>query len=156
MAASTDPSSATTAESAPAPKAARKYVPKPEGLNLEFHHACLANGLLSLQRCTDCGQFRHPPRWYCPSCHGKAYEFTPVSGGGKLYSMVINHFTIDPGWVEDLPYITAVVQLDEGPRVVGAFREAGPGDVALGQAVQVSVEARGEDFAFLWVATTPR
>ncbi|MDH3680170.1 MAG: OB-fold domain-containing protein [Acidimicrobiia bacterium] len=130
---------------------AKKYVPRPEGLNLEFHHACLANGLVSLQRCTGCGHFRHPPRWYCPNCHSSAYEFAPVSGKGEIYSMAINHFTIDPGWVDELPYVTAVVELAEGPRVVGALRDVAPGEVNLGQAVQVAVEARGEDFAFLWV-----
>ncbi len=135
----------------PAKKPARKYVPKPEGQNLEFHQICVATGLVHLQRCTDCGEHRHPPRWYCPKCHSKAYEFAPVSGRGEIYSMAINHFTVDPGWVEDLPYVTAVVQLEEGPRVVGSLRGVAPGDAALGQPVQVSIEPRGEDFAFLVV-----
>jgi uncharacterized OB-fold protein len=70
--------------------------------------------------------------------------------------MAINHFTVDPGWVEDLPYVTAVVQLEEGPRVVGSLRDSDgvgvkPGRAKLGQSVQVSVEPRGDDFAFLWV-----
>jgi len=131
---------------------AKKYVPKPEGLNLEFHHACLDTGLLNLQRCSDCGEHRHPPRWYCPSCHSSNYEFVPVSGRGEIYSMAINHFTVDPGWVNDLPYVTAVVQLDEGPRVVGSLRGAQPGEVNLGQPVEITIEPRGEDFAFLLVA----
>jgi uncharacterized OB-fold protein len=132
-------------------RAAKKYVPKPEGLNLEFHEACLSNGLLNLQQCTACGEYRHPPRWYCPACHSGHYEFSPVPGSGSIYSMAINHFTVDPGWVDDLPYVTAVVQLDEGPRVVGAVRGLGIDDVGLGLPVQVTVEARGEEFAFLWV-----
>lgn len=131
---------------------AKKYVPKPEGLNLDFHHACLATGLLNLQRCLDCGEHRHPPRWYCPKCHSKRYEFAPVSGRGEVYSMAINHFTVDPGWVDEAPYVTAVVQLDEGPRVVGSLRGVAPDDVSLGRRVEVSVEARGEDFAFLVVS----
>ena len=132
-------------------KPARKYVPKPEGLNLEFHHACLSNGLLHLQRCLECETYRHPPRWYCPSCHSDRYQFAPVSGAGSIYSMAINRFTVDPGWVDDLPYVTAVVQVDEGPRVVGALRGLTPEEVTLGRPVQVTVEPRGEDFAFLWV-----
>ena len=130
----------------------KKYVPKPEGLNLEFHHACLATGLLNLQRCPQCGQHRHPPRWYCPSCHSADYEFAPVSGRGELYSMAINHFTVDAGWAEDVPFVTAVVQLEEGPRVVGSLRGLGSDDVSLGQPMQVAIEARGEDFAFLVVS----
>ncbi len=130
---------------------AKKYVPTPEGQNLEFHQACVRTGIVHLQRCSDCGTYRHPPRWYCPSCHSKRYEFAPVSGRGHLYSMAINHFTVDPAWVEDLPYITAVVQLDEGPRLVGDLRGVKPGEVGLGQILQVAVEPRGDDFAFFRV-----
>ena len=50
-----------------------------------------------------------------------------------------------------MPYITAVVELAEGPRVVGALRNVEPGGVALGDGVTVSIEPRGEDFAFIWV-----
>lgn len=154
----TDPVGEKTAEKTGAKKAgAKKYVPKPEGLNLEFHQACVSSGLLQLQRCTQCGEHRHPPRWYCPSCHAKEYEFAPVSGRGQIYSMAINHFTVDPGWVGDLPYVTAVVQVDEGPRIVGALLRsdgspAKPGDANLGDEVQITIEPRGDDFAFLWVS----
>lgn len=130
---------------------AKKYVPRPEGLNLDLHHAAVSTGMLHIQQCASCGEYRHPPRWYCPSCHSPDYEFVPASGEGEIYSMAINHFTVDRAWIDDLPYVTAVVQLAEGPRVVGALRDAGPDDVSIGDKVQVSVEARGEDFAFIWV-----
>jgi uncharacterized protein len=129
----------------------KKYIPKPEGLGLEFHRACVTTGVLHLQRCTDCGEYRHPPRWYCPHCHSRSYEFVPVSGEGTIYSMVINHYTVDRGWADEVPYTSAVVQLAEGPRVVGHLRGVEPGGAALGQAVLVTVEPRGEDFAFLVV-----
>ena len=83
------------------------------------------------------------------------YDFVPVSGIGSIYSFAINHFTIDRAWIEELPYITAVVELAEGPRVVGALRNVEPGGVALGDAVTVSVEPRGENFAFIWVDLNP-
>lgn len=129
----------------------RKYVPKPEGINLEFHRPAVETGMLHVQRCTDCGAWRHPPRWYCPSCHSDRWGFEPVSGRGHVYSMAINHFTVDPGWADDVPFVTAVVELEEGPRVVGAMRGIEADGVELGLAVVVTPEARGEDFAFLWV-----
>lgn len=134
-------------------KPARKYVPKPEGLNLEFHLACLETGTLCIQRCADCGLFRHPQRWYCPACHSRNYDFAPVAGSGHIYSMAVNHFTIDRGRADELPYITAVVELDEGPRVVGSLRDVGPGEASLRQPVRVSAEPRGTEFASLWVET---
>ena len=129
----------------------KKYVPTPEGLNLELHEVAVATGLVHLQQCTACNEFRHPPRWYCPACHSDQYEFVPVSGRGTIYSMAINHFTVDRAWIDELPYITAVVQLEEGPRVVGDLRGVKPGEVALGAEVQVTVEPRGDDFAYLLV-----
>lgn len=129
----------------------KKYIPKPEGLGLEFHRACVGSGVLHLQRCSDCKEFRHPPRWYCPRCHAKGYDFVPVSGEGTIYSMVVNHYTVDRGWADEVPYISAVVQLTEGPRVVGHLRHVEPGGATLGQAVQVVVEPRSEDFAFFGV-----
>lgn len=132
-------------------KAARKYVPKPEGINLEFHLPAVATGMLHVQRCSDCGTWRHPPRWYCPSCHSGRYAFEPVSGRGEIYSLAINHFTVDQAWIAEVPYVTAVVELAEGPRVVGALRGVAPEDVEIGQAVVVTPEPRGEEFAFLWV-----
>lgn len=137
-------------------RAAKKYVPKPEGLNLEFHMACVSSGLLQLQQCSSCHEYRHPPRWYCPTCHSPEYSFSPVSGAGEIYSMAKNHFTIDRGWIEDLPYVTAVVQVPEGPRLVGSLQgiEAtaeAVAEVSLGQPVQIRVEPRGDEFAFLVV-----
>lgn len=129
----------------------KKYIPSPEGMGLEFHHACVSTGVLHLQRCGDCDEFRHPPRWYCPKCHSKNYEFIPVSGEGTIYSMVINHYSVDRGWGDEVPYISAVVELTEGPRVVGHLVDVDPGGAAIGDPVQVTVEPRGEDFAFLRV-----
>jgi uncharacterized OB-fold protein len=126
-------------------------VPKPEGINLEFHRPAVETGMLHVQRCTSCGAWRHPPRWYCPSCHSEDWAFEPVSGRGHIYSMAINHFTVDPGWADEVPFVTAVVELEEGPRIVGAVRGIEPDRIDLGLAVVVTPEARGEDFAFLWV-----
>ncbi len=134
----------------PAP-VAKKYVPRPEGINLEFHLPAVATGMLHIQRCSACGTWRHPPRWYCPSCHSPDYSFEPVSGRGTLYSLAINHFTVDRAWIEEVPFVTAVVELEEGPRVVGSLRGVPVDQVDIGLAVVVTPEARGDEFAFLWV-----
>ena len=152
---------ATTSEDTAKNKASKKYVPKPEGLNLEFHQICVATGLLHLQQCQDCSTFRHTPRWYCPNCHSANYAFTPISGQGEIYSMAINHYTVDRGWSGEVPFITAVVQVLEGPRVVGSLQGVRTADgglkrVELGSPVQVSLEPRGEDFAFLTVELVDR
>ncbi|MGZ0214746.1 MAG: Zn-ribbon domain-containing OB-fold protein [Acidimicrobiales bacterium] len=135
----------------PQQKSYKKYIPNPEGLNLELHLKAVETGLLHIQRCLSCDKARQPPRYYCSACFSSEYEFVPVSGEGFMYSFAINHFTVDRAWIEEVPYVTAVVQLVEGPRVVGALRNAEPQDVNLGDPVLVSVEPRGEEFAFIWV-----
>ena len=134
-----------------APKAAKKYVPSPEGINLEFHRGAIETGMLHVQRCSACGTWRHPPRWYCPACHSPDWRFEAVSGRGTVYSLAVNHFTVDRAWIDEVPFVTAVVELEEGPRIVGAVRGLDADEVRIGLSVVVTPEARGDSFAFLWV-----
>jgi uncharacterized OB-fold protein len=133
------------------PVAARKYIPKPEELNLEFHRKAAETGTLHLQACADCGVHRHPPRYYCPCCFSARWEFVPVAGRGEVYSFVTTQQTHDPGWAEEVPFSAVVVELEEGPRVIGTLRGMEPSKLKLGQPVVVRVEPKGDEFAFIWV-----
>jgi uncharacterized OB-fold protein len=126
-------------------------IPRPDELDLELYRSIVAGGRLHTQRCRECGTYSHPPRYHCPSCFARAYEFAPVSGRGKVYSYTVSHFSVEPAWRDKLPYLTVVVELDEGVRVVGAARGLDPDDVAFDTPVRVVAEPHGEDFAFLWV-----
>jgi uncharacterized OB-fold protein len=72
-------------------------------------------GELRLQRCDDCQQVYFPPRPFCPSCASRDVSVFNASGKAMLYSYVINH---RPHPVFDGPYSIAVVQLEEGPRMM--------------------------------------
>ncbi len=133
----------------PPAKSPRKYVPETEGLNQEFFECCAA-GTLHLQRC-ECGRFRHPARYYCPQCFSDQWSWEPCSGLGKVASWVTSHFTIDRGWIDDLPYTSIVVELDEGPRLIGAMRAMTEADLSLGKPVRIVGEAKRDDFVFFWV-----
>jgi uncharacterized OB-fold protein len=128
----------------------RKYVPETEGLNRQFFQACAA-GVVHLQRCNGCGAYRHPPRYYCPQCFSDGWSWQPVSGAGKVASWVTTHFSVDRAWAEEAPYTTIVVELDEGPRLLGAMRGLTEADLEPGLPVQLIGEAKGEDFVFFWV-----
>lgn len=128
----------------------RKYVPETEDLNKEFFEAC-ARGTIHLQRCDSCGEFRHPPRYYCRHCFSDQYSWQPVTGLGTIASWVTSHFTVDRGWVDELPYTSIVVQLNEGPRLLGAMRNMTEHELALGLPVMMTGETKREDFVFFWV-----
>jgi uncharacterized OB-fold protein len=130
--------------------ATAKYTPRPWGLDREFFRLALETGTIHVQRCNQCGRHQHPPRMFCAACASDDLGFVPTSNRGEVYSWTVSHFTTDPGWVDDLPYATVVVELAEGPRVVGTF-SGDHAELRLGLPVTVRPEARSEDFAYLWV-----
>lgn len=73
------------------------------------------NGELRLQRCDACNKVYFPPRPFCPGCSSRAVSIFLASGKAKLYSYVINH---RPHPAFDGPYAIAVVELEEGPRMM--------------------------------------
>jgi uncharacterized OB-fold protein len=72
-------------------------------------------GELRLQRCEDCAKTYFPPRPFCPACASRRVEIVKASGRGRLYSYVIHHRPV-PGFTP--PYAIAVVELEEGPRLM--------------------------------------
>jgi uncharacterized protein len=74
-------------------------------------------GELRLQQCGDCAKFHFPPSPACPHCSSRAQAWKPVSGRGTLYSYVIAQSPW-PQWNADGPMSVALVELEEGPRLV--------------------------------------
>jgi uncharacterized OB-fold protein len=128
---------------------AHTYVPEPEWLNLQWHQASVGAGVLCVQRCTDCGRWRQPPRRFCASCSSAACDFEPVSGRGRVLTFAVSHRSLDPGWAASLPLATLVVELDEGPRIIAAT-DLDPTNVRIGLPVELRIDPRGEDFALIW------
>lgn len=119
-----------------------KPTPAPTPETQPFWDGCAA-GELRLQRCRPCGEHYFPPRPFCPRCLSDDVEWTTVSGRGSLHSYVINERPA-PGFEADAPYAIAVVELDEGPRmmsnIVGVANT--PDDLVLDMALEVTFEAR--------------
>ncbi|HZU75070.1 MAG TPA: Zn-ribbon domain-containing OB-fold protein [Acidimicrobiales bacterium] len=119
-------------------------MPQPSPETQPFWDGCAA-GVLRLQRCRACDQFYFPPRPFCPRCLSTDVEWKDVSGRATLHTYVINHRPA-PGFEADAPYAIAVVQLDEGPRmmsnIVGV--ENTPENLPLDMALQVTFESRGD------------
>ena len=132
-------------------RAGSKVIGKPDDLNLELFQTIVASGQMCLQRCDSCGRYSHPPRMYCGDCFSGSHSYPEISGAGAVYSYTISHHTAEAAWQDELPYLTVVVELDEGPRVVGAATLPDPTAVKIGQRVHVVPEKRTEDFAYFTV-----
>lgn len=125
------------------------YVPTPEWIVLDWHHACIETGALCVQQCERCRRWRHPPRRCCPVCFSDSFAFRPVAGSGSVRSFSVSHRSLDPGWNERAPYAVLLVALDEGPSVLAAT-DLDPAEVEIGQTVDVSIDRRGDDFVLVW------
>jgi len=96
-------------------------------------------GRLLVQRCTTCGVLRHPPRPACSSCGSLAWDTVTASGRGTVYSFVVVHHPQVPGF--DYPLPIAVVELEEGTRLVADLVGVDPADVHVGMPVVAELVA---------------
>jgi uncharacterized OB-fold protein len=126
-----------------------KAVPRPTPETQPFWDGCAA-GELRLQRCTSCdGGHYFPPRPFCPRCLSDQVEWEAVSGRGTLHTYVINHRAA-PGF--EPPSAIAVIQLAEGPRMMGNLVgiDQTPEALELDLPLQVTFETRGDMQVPIW------
>jgi uncharacterized OB-fold protein len=102
-----------------------------------FWEAALRGELLG-QACATCGELRHPPRPMCPRCHGVLRKEVRLSGRGVVYSWIIPRHPAPVGFAE--APIVALVELEEGIRIVSNVVGAAPGEVRQGLPVEVIFE----------------
>lgn len=93
-----------------------KFLPRPTEDSEPYWDYC-RKGELRMQKCKECGWVRFPPSVICPRCWSLAHEWTKLSGRGKVWSWVVFHQAFYPGYADAVPYNTAIVELEEGPRL---------------------------------------
>ena len=97
-------------------------------------------GQIALCRCTGCGTWLARPLERCHRCAAPT-SFEAVAGTGSLYSYIVVHHPGVPAFAHLVPYVIALVEFDEGPRLTGILLgERGPG-VAIGQRVRAGLTA---------------
>ncbi len=121
--------------------------PIPDEDSAEFWRAT-ASGRLEICRCRQCQRWLHPPLERCPRCWSDT-AFEAVAGTGEIYSFIVVHQPALPGFRDKLPYVVALVDLDEqrGLRLPGRVIDVEPSAVRVGQRVTAElVELPGGDF----------
>ena len=99
---------------------------------------------LVLQRCGACGRHVFYPRALCPHCHSDALEWVPAAGTGVVHSFTVVHRPPSKAFADRVPYVVALSDLDEGPRLLSTLRVADPAQARIGQRVSVAFEDLGE------------
>ena len=100
---------------------------------------------LMLPRCDRWGLVFFPPRELCPSCWSSELSWQPMSGMGSVWTFTEVHVPFyDDTWAEDVPYVVAVIELDEGPRMLANIVESDMDRLSIGDRVEVVFEDRPE------------
>ncbi len=120
----------------------QKPLPEPTSDDKFFWDGCKQHRLL-FQKCGDCGLVRWPPDVVCPKCYSRKAEIVASAGKGRLYTYAIYHRAYHPAFVADLPYITAVIEMAEGPHFLSNIVGAHAQDLKC----DMSVEVVWEDIA---------
>ena len=94
-----------------------KPKPRPAPESLPYWQAAREHRL-ALPKCEDCQKSWFPPSRTCPHCLSTKFSFENVSGKGKIFSFVTFHRVYRPAFAEDVPYVVALIELDEGPRLL--------------------------------------
>ena len=116
-------------------------LPQPDALTAPFWEAC-RRGALEVSACADCGHLFLPPGPCCPTCWSMQLTTRPVSGRGRVFSFAVYRRTYHPGM--PAPYVVALVELDEGPRLISNIVGCAPEEVAVDIVVQLRFEESGD------------
>lgn len=121
-----------------------KPIPQLRGEERPFFEAA-AEGRLTIQRCSACGNAVFFPRSVCPHCRRGTPEWMDAAGTGTVYSFSVVERSAVPGYAEEVPYVVALVELVEGVRLMANIVNAAPEDVRVGMPVRVTFESRSND-----------
>jgi uncharacterized OB-fold protein len=107
-------------------------------LTAEFF-AGAARGELTVPRCDACGAYVWYPSESCPACSGESLTWSPVSGRGTLFSWAVVRRAFLPAFAEQVPFVTALVALDEDPnvRIVSYVVDTDPESLTAEQPLEV-------------------
>ena len=125
----------------------RKPLPRPlDGeLTAPFWEAARRHELI-IPRCTRCNFYFWYPRQECPRCLQPGWQWEPAVGKGRLHTFTVVRQPANPAFTDDVPYAYAVIQLDEGPRIVSNMVQCDVEDLK----VDMRVEAVFDDVSPEW------
>jgi uncharacterized OB-fold protein len=119
-------------------------LPTPDYDTDEFWEGC-REGVLRVRHCNACGAFHFYPRPFCPQCWSTDVEWVAATGRARLYTYSIVHSNDLPPWPERVPYVAAVVELDEGPRMMTNVEGCAFDDLAIGMPLVVDFKDITDD-----------
>jgi len=131
-----------------------KPLPKPSKWSQPFWDNAKKHKL-TLKKCKDCGHIDHPPYLYCTNCHSDNSEWVQASGKGKLVAYAINTYMVPFPFWDDMPYVVAMIDLEEGVRMISNIVECDHDKLKNGMELQVVFDDVSDEFTLpKWMPLT--
>lgn len=106
-------------------------------------------GKLLLRSCNRCGVVHYYPRPFCPSCWSEDVTWVEASGRGTVYTYSTVYRNDLPPFNEQLPYVVAIVELEEGPRMMTRLVDTDGVELAVGMPVTADFTALTDDVSIV-------
>lgn len=120
--------------------------PAPSKLSDEFY-GHLLDGKFCIQRCSACDAWHHIPRERCANCGSFDLRWAACSGNGELFTWTETRTAPLSSLQEDVPFTVALVQLEEGPRLVSRLANFNPDDLTIGLKLRLKFESVADKFS---------
>jgi uncharacterized OB-fold protein len=114
-----------------------KPLPSISGETRPYWDSC-RRGQLLIQKCDSCGEYQFYPRGICANCWSNDIQWITSSGKGTVWTFTVTYQNGTPGFAEDVPYVLALVELEEGVRMFTNIVECDPRSVTIGMPVEVT------------------
>ena len=122
-----------------------KPLPKPSKWSQPFWDNTKKHKL-TLKKCKDCGHIDHPPYLYCTNCSSDNSEWVEASGKGKLVAYAVNTYMVPFPFWDDMPYVVAMIELEEGVRMISNIVECNHDELKNGMALEVVFDDVSDEF----------
>jgi uncharacterized OB-fold protein len=119
-------------------------LPTPDLETRPFWDAC-REGVFLVRQCNACRSYHFYPRPFCPTCWSTDVDWVAASGKARLYTYSVVHENDLPPWPERVPYVAAVVDLEEGPRVMTNVEGVAFDELEIGMRLAVDFKALDDD-----------
>lgn len=123
-------------------------LPQPTLETLPFWEAARQNRL-ELPWCIHCGRFHFYPRPFCPYCGDTALQWKVVSGAGHIFTWTVNHRPAGAAFEPLVPYAVAVIELQEGPRMMARIVNTPLAAIRIGAPVAAVFEKMSEEISLV-------
>lgn len=114
-------------------------LPQPDEISRPFFEGARRHALM-IQHCPNCGTYQLPGRFACDECLEEDPEWVEASGRGTVFTFTVVHQLYHPAFSEKIPYNVAVVELEEGPRLVSTIVGVENENITVGMDVEVEFE----------------